>query len=177
VTLINEANGSSRVVQTNGDGLYAFPALVPGSYTLKVDAKGFEIKQVTGIVLHAGDQRAIPTFTLTVGAESTTVTVNAASEMIPTDSGQRSSVLDSRQIDNLVLVGRDTTELLKVLPGATTVSSGLTQNSPQYNDLNVSVQQSAIGNGINIKTAAEASWPSASLRPRTTRVALRRCSQ
>jgi hypothetical protein len=153
VTLINEANGSSRVVQTNGDGLYAFPALVPGSYTLKVDAKGFEIKQVTGIVLHAGDQRAIPTFTLTVGAESTTVTVNAASEMIPTDSGQRSSVLDSKQIDNLVLVGRDTTELLKVLPGATTVSSGLTQNSPQYNDLNVSVQQSAIGNGININGA------------------------
>lgn len=153
VTLINESTAASRVVPTNGEGLYAFPALVPGSYTLKVTAKGFQAKEITGITLHAGDQRAVPAFSLTVGSESTTVTVNAASEMIPTESGQRTNVLDSKQIDNLVLVGRDTTELLKVLPGATTVSSGLTQNSPMYNDLNVSVQQSAIGNGVNINGA------------------------
>ncbi|HYK34465.1 carboxypeptidase-like regulatory domain-containing protein [Alloacidobacterium sp.] len=153
VTLINESTASSRVVQTNGQGLYAFPALVPGSYTVKVNAKGFQAKEVTGITLHAGDIRAVPAFTLVVGSEATTVTVNAASEMIPTESGQRTNVLDSKQIQNLALVGRDTTELLKVLPGATSVSSGLTQNSPMYNDLNTSVQQSAIGNGIDINGA------------------------
>ena len=103
--------------------------------------------------MHAGDQLAIPAFTLTVGAETATVTVNAASEMIVMDSGQRTSVLDTKQIQNLALQGRDVTELLKVLPGATTVSSGLTQNSPMYSDLNVTVQQSAIGNGININGA------------------------
>ena len=137
VTLTDESTGGSRVVQTNGQGLYAFPALVPGTYTVKASAKGFQPKEVTGIVLHAGDELAIPAFTLTVGSEATTVTVSAASEMIPTDGGQRTNVLDSKQIENLVLVGRDTTELLKVLPGATTVSSGLTQNSPPYTDLNV----------------------------------------
>ncbi len=153
VTLINESTGSMRVVQTNGQGLYAFPALVPDSYSLKANAKGFQAKEVTGVVLHAGDERAIPPFVLAVGSDTTTVTVSAATEMIPVDSGQRTSVLDSAQINNLVLVGRDTTELLKVLPGATTVSSGLTQNSPEYTDLNVSVQQSAVGNGININGA------------------------
>lgn len=153
VTLINESTSSSRVVETNGQGLYAFPALVPGSYMVKVNAKGFQAKELTGITLHAGDVRAIPAFTLAVGSEATTVTVNASGEMIPTESGQRTNVLDSKQIENLALVGRDTTELLKVLPGATTVSSGLTQNSPMYNDLNTSVQQSAIGNGININGA------------------------
>ncbi len=55
VTLVDEATGTSRVVQTNGEGLYAFPALTPGSYTVKVLAKGFQPKQITGIVLHAGD--------------------------------------------------------------------------------------------------------------------------
>ncbi len=104
-------------------------------------------------MLHAGDQRTVPAFTLTVGSETTTITVSAASEMIPTTSGQRTNVLDSKQIENLALVGRDTTELLKVLPGATTVSAGLTQNSPMYSDLNTSVQQSAIGNGIDINGA------------------------
>ena len=153
VTLTDEATGVSRVVQTNGQGLYAFPALVPGSYTLKASAKGFQGKEITGIVLHAGDERAIPAFTLAVGSEAMTVTVGAASEMIPTTSGQRTNVLDTQQIENLVLIGRDTTELLKVLPGATTVSSGLTQNSPMYTDLNVTVQQSAVGNGIDINGA------------------------
>jgi len=153
VTLINEATGDSRVVPSNGEGLYAFPALVPGSYSLKVSAKGFQGKEVTGIVLHAGDERSIAAFALTVGSESMTVTVSAASESIPTSSGQRTNVLDTQQIQNLVLIGRDTTELLKVLPGATTVASGLTQNSPMYTDLNVTVQQSAVGNGIDINGA------------------------
>ncbi len=104
-------------------------------------------------MLHAGDVRAVPAITLTVGSEATTVAVEASSEMIPTEDGARTNVLTSKDIDNLALVGRDTTELLKVLPGATTVSSGLTQNSPQYTDLNVSVQQSAVGNGIDINGA------------------------
>ena len=153
VSLINEATGDSRVVPSNGEGLYAFPALVPGSYTVKVSAKGFQGKELTGIVLHAGDERSIPAFALTVGSESMTVTVSAASESIPTTGGQRTNVLDTQQIQNLVLIGRDTTELLKVLPGATTVASGLTQNSPMYTDLNVTVQQSAVGNGIDINGA------------------------
>ncbi len=113
-------------------------------------SKGFEPKQITGIDLHAGDAKTVPALALVVGSESVTVSVQADAVMIPEVNGERSDVLDSQQIDNLSLEGRDTTELLKVLPGATTVSGGLTQNSPMYNDLNVTVQQSAIGNGINI---------------------------
>ena len=90
---------------------------------------------------------------MTVGATDATITVEASSEMIPPENGSRTSVLDSKQIEVLALVGRDTTELLKVLPGATTVSAGLTNNAPMYNDLNTSVQQSAIGNGVNINGA------------------------
>ena len=49
VTLTDESTGILRVVQTNRQGLYAFPALVPGTYTLKVTAKGFQPKEITGI--------------------------------------------------------------------------------------------------------------------------------
>jgi hypothetical protein len=150
VTLVNEATQDSRVVVTNGAGLYSFPALLPSSYTLKVTAKGFEPKDLTGIILHAGDQRAVPAFVLTLGSETETVTVQAAGEMIPEDSGQREDVLTAKDIENLALQGRDTTELLKVLPGATTISGGLTQNNPSFSDLNVSANESSIGNGINL---------------------------
>jgi hypothetical protein len=153
VTLTDEATRLTRVVQTNRQGLYAFPSLVPGTYTVKVEAKSFQSKEVTGIMLHAGDVLAVPAATLTVGSETTTVTVEATNEMIPTENGARTSVLTSKDIENLALVGRDVTELLKVLPGATTVGAGLTNNAPMYNDLNTTVQQSAIGSGININGA------------------------
>src|SRR5580704_13819273 len=153
VTLTDDATGFARVVQSNGQGFFAFPALVPDSYTVKVTAANFQPKELKGLVVHAGDERTIPPISLAPGSTSTTVTVEAASEMIPTDNGARISVLDSKQIENLVLIGRDTTELLKVLPGATTVSSGLTQNAPEYSDNNITVNQSAVGSGININGA------------------------
>ena len=128
----------TRVVQANSQGLYAFPSLVPGSYTVKVTAKSFHGKELTGIVLHAGDSLAVPAITLAVGAADASVTVEAAGQLITIENGQRTNVLDSKQIENLALPGRDTTELLKVLPGATTVSTGLTNNSP-------AVQQSQHG--------------------------------
>lgn len=153
VTLTDQATGLSRSVQTNGAGLFAFPALTPGVYKVKATAKGFTSKELTGIVLHAGDQGAVPTMALQVGAQDTTVSVEAASEMIATDTGARSDYLDSKQIENLALQGRDVTELLKVLPGATTMSGGLTNTAPAYSDLNVTVQQSAVGSGIDINGA------------------------
>jgi Carboxypeptidase regulatory-like domain len=150
VKLINEATGDARVVETNAAGLYSFPALLPSSYTLKVTAKGFEQKQLTGVVLHAGDHRDVSAFQLAVGASTETVTVSASGQMIPEDNGERTAVLDSKDIENLALQGRDTTELLKVLPGATTTSGGLTQNNPSFSDLNVSANESSIGTGINL---------------------------
>ncbi len=150
MTLTNEATQASRTVETNGEGLYAFPSLVPGSYTLKAEAKGFQSKELTGIVLNAGDNRTVAALVLTVGSEATTVTVSASAVMIPVDNGQRTDVISNKEIENLALEGRDVTELLKVLPGATTMSGGLTQTSPQFSDLDITVQQSAVGNGINI---------------------------
>jgi Carboxypeptidase regulatory-like domain len=150
VTLVNEATQDTRVVKSNGDGLYSFPALLPSSYTIEVTAKGFEPKNLTGLVLHAGDERAVPALALAIGSETQTVTVQAAGEMIPEDNGERSDILSSKDIDNLALEGRDTTELLKVLPGATTMSGGLTQNNPDFSDLSISANESSIGNGINI---------------------------
>jgi hypothetical protein len=150
VTLVNEATQDARTVTSNSAGLYSFPALLPSTYTLKVSAKGFEAKNLTGIELHAGDQRTVSAFALTLGSDTETVTVSASSEMIPIDNGSREAVLTSKDIENLALTGRDTTELLKVLPGATTVAGGLTQNSSSFSDLNISANESAIGGGLNI---------------------------
>lgn len=148
VTLTNEATKESRVENTNAAGLYAFPSLIPGTYDLKAAAKGFEAKVVTGIVLNAGDTREVPALALAVGSETLTVTVSATEEMIPVENGAHVDVLSSKDIDTLALEGRDTSELLRVLPGTVTASGGLTQTAPAFSDLNVTVDEASVGSGI-----------------------------
>jgi hypothetical protein len=148
VTLTNEATKFATVETSNGVGLYAFPSLTPGTYDIKASAKGFKATEVTGIVLNAGDVRTVPALDLTVGAGSETVTISATSEMIPVDNGAHTDVLSAADIDNLALEGRDTTELLKVLPGTVTTSGSLTQTSPTFSDLNITVDEAGEGNGF-----------------------------
>lgn len=153
VVLTNVATADSRTVQTNEVGVYAFPSLVPGIYNIKIEAKGFKAKEVTGIELHAGESRTVAALSLLVGAESETVTVAVTPEMIPIENGQRNVFLDTSQIANIPIEGRDTTELIEVLPGATTMSSGLTNNSPMFNSQVAHVQSSSVGMGVNISGA------------------------
>ncbi len=153
VTLTNVATGDSRTVPTNQAGVYAFPSLVPAIYNIKADAKGFKTKIVTGIELHAGESRTVAALSLEVGTAGETVTVSANTEMIPIENGQRTVVLNTQEIENIPIVGRDTTQLISVLPGATTMSTGLTNNSPMFNSLVAHVQSSSVGMGVNISGA------------------------
>lgn len=152
VSLINEATQDTRVATTNDAGLFAFPSLVPGTYSVKVTAKGFIAKELTGIVLNAGDSRTIPGITLAVGSASESVTVQAQAQLVPTTTGARSEVLDYHDIQNIDLEGRDVTELLKVLPGVVETPNGL-NNGPSFSAIAVTAQTSAIGNGLNISGA------------------------
>src|SRR5580704_6632319 len=149
VTATNQATGQSRDTVSNGDGYFAFPALLTGNYTLRIEAKGFKTFEQHNIPLSAGDVRKIPNLVLTIGQTSETVTVEAGNmQIIPVDGGQRAAILDYKDIQNLALGSRDLSQLLKILPGVTTAPNGL-NNGPMFNFTQVSVGQSAVGNGLN----------------------------
>jgi len=93
VSLINEDTKLAQTGQSNPKGLFAFPSLTPGTYTVKVEQKGFAPKEVTGIVLHAGDDKSIPPVSLAPGSENTSVTVEASADFIPTENGARSTAI------------------------------------------------------------------------------------
>jgi len=149
VTVVNEATGDVRPTQSNKAGVFAMPNLIPGSYSVKVTAKGFAPKELTGIDIHGGDSIKLPTFVLAVGATTDTVTVTSVSgQILTTENGQRSETLTYSDIQDLALTGRDTSELLKVLPGAVMVG-----NNNGYNDLSTTTGNSAVGNGIGLNGA------------------------
>jgi hypothetical protein len=118
VVLRDENTGATRRTQTNDAGFFTFTNLPPTTYTLTVEREGFARWERPGITLFAGDRINIPDIVLPVAAVTQEVRVEAAPEaVIPVDSGEKSSVITSKQIQNLSVVGRSAVELLKIIPG------------------------------------------------------------
>ena len=130
VTLQNEATNDQRALVSNDAGYFTFAGVPGGTYTVTVTAKGFESWKQTGFVMNSGDTRTVNGIQLAVGAATESVTVSAdAAQIIPVDTGVRSEVLTSKDIEKLSLEGRNISELLKVLPGVTTVPNGTSGGS------------------------------------------------
>ena len=148
VSITNEFTGEVRKVETNKEGFFSVPNLLPSTYTVAAVAQGFVPKTVTGVDLHAGDDIRVPTFVLKVGAVTDTVTVESvAGQIMETENGQRTETLTYQDIQDIALTGRDTTEMLKVLPGVVQVGN------TGYNDLSETTGNSAIGNGMGVNGA------------------------
>jgi hypothetical protein len=122
VTARNVSNGFVRTVSSNGVGIFNFSALDSGNYTLTVKATGFETNVQKGVHLDPGDARTLGTVKLVPGSEAQTVVVNAELSSV-LETGERSSLITSEELEHLSTEGRDVTELLKILPGSA-ISTG-----------------------------------------------------
>jgi hypothetical protein len=119
VTLTNE--GQSAVVretQTLADGNFLLTPLLPGTYSLSVEATGFKRYTQTGIVLNVNDKLGLPPITLEVGGAAETVSVEANAVALETVTAERSGLVNGRQMIDLPLNGRNYTTLLETIPGA-----------------------------------------------------------
>ena len=152
VVLTNDATKESRTGVSNDSGYFAFPALLPATYSIRIDAKGFKSYERHGIVLHAADLIKLAGIQLAIGQTNETITVEANTQIIPVENGQRAAILDFKDIQQLAIQGRNLSELLKVLPGVTSVQNGLS-NGSMFDPTVVSVGSSAVGNGLNANGA------------------------
>jgi hypothetical protein len=104
-------------VTTSSAGLFNFAALPPAVYTVSASATGFTTTTRNNVTLNIAATLPV-NFKLAVGGASTTVTVAGVSAApIETDSSQLSTVIDSKQINNLPLVLRDPYQLVLLSPG------------------------------------------------------------
>jgi hypothetical protein len=116
VTLRSDDKGFSQAVPTNARGVYRFPFLSPGRYTVSTTAPGFEATTRTAAV--SVGQTASVDFTLKVGSASTKVAVTADVPMLQTESADGSTVFSASQIANLPNPGSDLTSVAQTAPGA-----------------------------------------------------------
>jgi len=118
VTLKNEASGDVRNTVSNGEGYFTFAAVPPATYTITVEKEGFKVWEAKEIVLNSADKRNVIGIKLEPGAKSETVVVEAAFEAItPTDSGEKSALINQQILQNVAIQGQNSAEFVKILPG------------------------------------------------------------
>src|SRR5215467_2858085 len=85
VSAVNEATGVTFKQVTNEVGLYSFPSIGVGTYTITVELPGFKTAKRAGLVLNTGTP-IVQNFTLEVGGAGQVVSVEAAAANINTTS-------------------------------------------------------------------------------------------
>jgi hypothetical protein len=119
VELTNEGQSAIvRQVETLNDGNFLLTPLLPGSYSLTVEAQGFKKYTQTGITLNVNDKLGLPSITLEVGAAAESVSVAANTVALETVTAERSGLVSGKQVVDLPLNGRNYTTLLETIPGA-----------------------------------------------------------
>jgi hypothetical protein len=119
VTLREEKSNSLRTTVTDSSGYYTFASVSVGDFTyeLTVEAKGFQIDKLPGIVLLGGDNRNI-NVNMQVGNTNQTITITgSADQIVPVDSGEKSITLTEKELQNFVQVGSNAAEYIKIAPG------------------------------------------------------------
>ncbi|MBV8859859.1 MAG: TonB-dependent receptor [Acidobacteria bacterium] len=117
VRATNVATGAARETQTNGEGAYAFTSLPPGDYEVRVEAKGFAAWSPEAPVPLRVGQSVPLDVTLKVGDITEKVVLDGAVPLIDTESSKVDRVIDTGEIENLPLNGRNFLELSLLTPG------------------------------------------------------------
>ncbi len=116
VTLTNQATREVRSTISSGEGSYAFTALRPGIFTLRVEMPGFKRYEQVDISVSPAETRGLDV-TLEVGGSEETITVTSAVQNIKTETASQENTISASQIDNLSIISRSSLELLRILPG------------------------------------------------------------
>jgi hypothetical protein len=135
VTAAEASTGFSRSVHTMADGSYEIPLLPPGQYRLSAEKPGFE-KTTQGPIELRVDAHVKIDFHLKVGAQTTTVTIEATPAVLDTQTSSVGTTVEAQKVSELPLNGRHFLELTLFTPGVVPGTQG-SENSTRGGAINV----------------------------------------
>ena len=123
------STGSRYAAKSNGEGLFTFAELPPGTYSLSVTSPGFESYTQNGITVTVGST-AEASAILKIGEATQTITVNSDASQLQTDSSDIGTTVPAQLIEDLPLqfngTVRNPLQFVTLAPGY----SGQISNSP-----------------------------------------------
>ena len=108
--------GVAATTRSNGEGYYNVPALLPGKYQVTVSKTGFAPLTQTGLELEV-NQVARVDAVLQLGAVAQSVEVSASAVLLESETSTLGQVVESKQITELPLLGRNPYALAMLVPG------------------------------------------------------------
>ncbi len=116
VTVIDTQRGVARTLMTDQAGEYNAPTLIPGTYTVRVEAAGFKKLERQNVVVEVGKDVRVDA-TVQPGEQNQTVTVTESIPLVETTNATLGGALSNATINDLPLNGRDYQNLLGLRPG------------------------------------------------------------
>jgi hypothetical protein len=155
VTVTNKATGVALATPVNSVGEYQVLALIPGTYTVRVQAKGFETSVRDDIAVHVQDRLSL-NFNLKVGSINEQVVVTETEPLLQTQTADVGSVVDTKRVNDLPLNGRRYADLALLEPG---VQKFYAANNPAPDRFsvngNLELQNNFLLNGIDNNSWSE----------------------
>jgi hypothetical protein len=123
ITLTNTATNVQVNTTSDTNGEFQFLQLVPSTYSLVVESKGFKKTTIASVLVQV-DQITRAEVTLEVGSVTDSVQVDAVAPLLENDKSTMSSVIDSRNISSMPLNGRNSLDLALITPGVVPTATG-----------------------------------------------------
>ena len=123
VTLQSVETGTGREIASSPDGQYAFASVPVGIYNVTAETKGFKKAVANGVRVEVA-QRVQLDLTLEIGTVAESVEISAAPPQLQTSDSQIGGVVESKAISDLPLNGRNFTQLMVLMAGATERAGG-----------------------------------------------------
>jgi hypothetical protein len=131
VTILDVERGVSRPLATDAAGEYSAPSLIPGTYTVRAEFKGFKTIDRTDVVVGVGQDVRVD-LSLQPGDQTQTITVTGEAPQINTTNAQLGGTIENEAVSDLPVSGRTFTGLLSYKPGLM-ARPGVTANAYMSN--------------------------------------------
>src|SRR6202051_231611 len=123
VSVIDVARGCTQNLITDSDGAYVAINLLPGTFSVRVELKGFKSFERKNILVEVGKDVRVDVL-LQTGSASETITITEEVPMVDTTSTTLGGTLSNQIINDLPLNGRNYQNLLTLRPGTTIYPGG-----------------------------------------------------
>ena len=118
LTGTNDATGIHFQTTTDSNGLFTFPVLPVGTYTIEVEHPGFAKLTQKNITLSVGARLNL-NLSLSVAGQTLSVTITDEPPLVETTRSQVSSAVNAVAIENLPTNGRNFINFVLLTPGVT----------------------------------------------------------
>ena len=131
IQLTNQGTAAIMTATSDAEGVFHFANLLPGTYSVSVQAPGFKTRVVKDVTVGLSENRDLGRMELDLGNVADKVTVTAEATPVQTSTSERSSVIEGSQLNAEAIRGREMMSYMRMLPGVvdTTVARDATGGS------------------------------------------------